>query len=533
MTDIASGELPAEADVVVVGSGGAGLTAALAAAAGGAEVAVLEASERWGGTTALSGAQVWVPVNHRMAAGGWTDSAEDALTYIRDQAPGRDHALIEAFVAAAPAMARFVEDHSPLELAPCRIPDSFAERPGGRDGGRHLEPRPVAVGDLGPADALVWPASYPMVLTNEEIADLDLIGGGQLPMDLIARRSEAGEVCMGQGLVVGLLRGCRDAGVALVRGCRVERLELDAGGVTGVEARCGGAVHRVGARRGVVLAGGGFEWDPGLVARFQGATVARSVSPPVNRGDSLRLAASAGAELARTGESWFWPVASVDGETWPDGSPRPRLMMAERTRPHAIWVNAAGRRFVDEASHNCALALTEVDPATNRPRNQPAWAVGDAQFRARYPLTDGYTEAATLAELASLCGIDAAGLETTVERFNAMARAGLDDDFGRGGTLYDRHMGDPSATHPNLGTVEEPPFFALPVHLGTVGSKGGPRTDAQARVLSWSREPIPGLYAAGNAMAAPIGPGTIAPGLTLGLALTFGWIAGSTAAAAT
>jgi succinate dehydrogenase/fumarate reductase flavoprotein subunit len=531
VADILSAALPTGTDVVIVGSGGAGLSAALAAAVAGAEVAVLEASPRWGGTTALSGAQVWVPGNHRMADVDESDSEADALAYCLGQSAGRDRSLVEAFVGAAPSMARFVEDHSPLTFAACRIPDSFAEGPGGRAAGRHLEPEPVAAGDLAPVEDLVWPAPFPMVLTNEEITGFDLMGGGGFPTELVAERTGAGEVCMGQGLVVGLLQGCRDAGVIFVRDCRVERLAGGPEGVTGVDARHDGTVRRVAARRGVVLAAGGFEWDADLVARLQGGAVARSVSPPVNRGDSLRLAAAAGAEPARTDESWYWPVASVDGEAWPDGSPRPRLMMAERTRPHVIWVNAAGRRFVNESSHNCALALTEVDPATNRPRNRPAWAVGDAQFRARYPVTPGFVEAGSLDDLAAACGIDAAGLAATVERFNAQVRAGHDDDFGRGDTAYDRANGDRSTPHANLGTVEEPPFFALPVHLGTVGSKGGPRTDDRARVLAWSGDPIPGLHAAGNAMAAVIGPGTIAPGLTLGLALTWGWIAGTTASA--
>jgi succinate dehydrogenase/fumarate reductase flavoprotein subunit len=344
---------------------------------------------------------------------------------------------------------------------------------------------------------------------------------------------------MGLGLVAGLLRGCRGAGVTLVRGCRVTRLVRDGAGVTGVEARTGNDTIRIAARRGVVLANGGFEWDEGLVARLQGSPPTLPVSPPVNRGDALRLAAAAGAELAHVSESWFWPVLSVPGETWADGSPRPRIMLVERGRPHVIWVNQAGRRFVNESSHNCALALAEVDPGTHGPRNWPAWAVGDAQFRARYPIAgapagepapEWLVEADTLGELAGRTGIDGRGLEDTVDGFNRMARAGTDDNFGRGWSRYDRGIGDPSAPHPNLGTIERPPFFALRVDRGTVGTKGGPRTDAGARVVGWDGAPIPGLFAAGNAAAAVIGPGTIAPGLTLGLALTWGWIAGTSAA---
>ena len=542
MSEVDPAHLPDEVDVVVAGSGGAGLSAALAAGVAGAEVLVLEASPRWGGTTALSGSQLWVPGNHRMADLGVDDSVEDALAYCHGRSPGREPALVEAFVRGAPAMARFVEEHSPLTFTACHIPDSFAESPGGRDRGRHIEPLPVALGDLGRPEDLVWPSAFPMVLTNEEITEHDLAGGGAFPTELVGKRMAAGEVCMGQGLIVGLLHGCHAAGVTLARGCRVERLDRGPDRIAALECRAGEATHRIGVRRGVVLASGGFEWDAELVARLQGEPVARSVSPPVNRGDSLRLAGEVGAELARTQESWFWPVVSVPGEAWADGSPRPRLALAERGRPHVIWVNGAGRRFVNESSHNCALALTALDPAGNRPGNVPAWAVGDAQFRSHYPVAtvppggpapEWLTEAGTLDELAERCGIDAPALSATVERFNAQARAGRDEDFGRGDSAYDRNLGDRNAPHPNLGTIEQPPFFALPVHLGTVGSKGGPRTGADAGVLDWSGRPIPGLYAAGNAMAAVIGPGTIAPGLTLGLALTWGWIAGTSAAART
>jgi 3-oxosteroid 1-dehydrogenase len=215
-------------------------------------------------------------------------------------------------------------------------------------------------------------------------------------------------------------------------------------------------------------------------------------------------------------------------------------VIAERMLPHVIWVNRAGRRFVDESGHNCALALGEIDPATGSTRNQPAWAIADADYRERYPLAGAapgeplphrVRTADTLAELAAGTGIDAAGLADTVAAFNAGAVEGRDPQFHRGETPYDRAGGDPTAAHPNLGPIERGPFHAVPIGAGLVGTKGGPGTDASARVLDWDGQPVPGLLAAGNAMAAVIGPGTVSPGATIGSALTWGWIAGCTAAA--
>ena len=533
-----------EYDVVVAGSGAAGLTAALAAARGGARVLVLEAGERWGGTSGISAGAVWVPGNHRATADDVPDSVDDALAYCSRHAPGRDPALVESFVGAAPRMARFVEEHTPIAFTSMRYPDTFAETPGGRAAGRHIEVAPLVVGEIGPWHELVWPLPYPSVLTNDEVFGNGVHGGGDLPYALLQQRMEADEVTMGLGLVVGLLHGCRAAGVDLVKEARVvELVGGGAGPVTGVVAVVGGERREIVAARGVVLANGGYEADPGLAARQLGFPAPRPLAPPVNRGDAVRLAAGAGAELAHLGESWCWPAVRVPGETW-ESAPdieRPHMVVGERTMPHVLWVNATGRRFVNEAAHNCALALAETDPATHQPRNWPAWAVGDAQFRARYsvvgtapgkPLPDWIVTADTLAELGERLGIDGKALEETAARFNTGVRAGADPEFGRGDSVYDRYTGDPRAPHPTLGTVEEPPFFAVPLDRGTIATKGGARTDGQARVLRWDGGPVGGLFAAGTAAAALFGPGAIANGMHLSFAMTWGWLAGTTAAKA-
>lgn len=529
-------------DVVVIGSGGAGLTAALAAAVQGAHVLVVESAARFGGSTSVSGGQVWVPGNHRAAElGGEVDTTEDARRYCVHHSPGRDPALIEAFLAAAPVMARGVEEHTPIRFTPMRSPDSFAEGPGGRQAGRNLEVAPLATEQFSPWQDWTWSPPYPAVLTNDEVTEHKLISGGMPPMDVIEQRIQASQVTLGVGLIVGLLRGCHSAKVEMIRNCRVVELERAGGAVSGVVIEHHGTTRRVAASHGVVLATGGFEHDKQLAGQLLDLPDPHPGSPPVSNGDGLRLAARAGATFGHLSESWCWPV-KPSTSTWddPDTTPRSEIIIAERALPHVIWVNAAGRRFVNEASHNCALSFTETDPATNRPRNLPAHAIGDAQYRRRYalagaapndPLPDWVRQADTLADLAAVIDVDAAGLASTVAAFNEAVNAGCDAEFGRGGGAYDRYLGDADAAHPNLGTIEEPPFFAMPVLPGLVGTKGGPPTDTHGRVLDWDGQPISGLLAAGNAADSVIGPGILSSGMTLGLALTGGWLAGTTAAA--
>lgn len=524
-----------EYDLVVAGSGAAGLTAALAAAEAGLRVAVFEAADRWGGTSGISAGAVWIPGNH---LGRQPD--EDAAEYCLRHAHGRAPELVDSYLAAAPEMARFVERHSPIRWTSMQYPDTFAETAGGRAHGRHLEAAPLRVGEWGPWNELVWPMPYPPVLTNDEVFGGGIHGGGTLPYALLQQRMEADEVTMGLALIVGLLEGGRAAGVDFVRGARVEELSLgEFGRVEGVVVRAAAERHAVTAMHGVVLANGGYETDPGLTGRLLGAPPPRPLAPPVNRGDAVRLAARAGAELAHLGESWCWPATQVPGEVWENtGDERPQMIVAERSMPHVLWVNRAGRRFVNEAAHNCALALAEIDPNTHQPRNSPAWAIGDAQFRRRYSVAgvapgkeapEWLATGDSLAELAEAIGVPAAALTASVERFNEGVRAGRDEDFGRGESVYDRYTGDPTADHPTLGTVSEPPFFALPIFRGTIATKGGVRTDGRARALRWDGTPIPGLYAAGTAAAAVFGPGAVANGMHLGFAMTWGWLAGTTA----
>jgi len=516
-------------DVVVVGSGGAGLIAALVAARAGKRVLVVERSSAVGGSTAASGGYVWAPNHHLLTEARIRDSRDDALAYCRATTAGGP--LIETFVDTIPEVARWVEEHTPIRWKAMDYPDSFAELPCGRTRGRHLEVRPLDTSILGDWKSRIRSGPFPPFFTADEVFAHRLpLTPAEIPLDILSARSAAGQWCGGGGLVAGLLAGCLDAGVAVRLDARVHRLSMRDSRVAGILL----GHDELEARYGVVLACGGFEWDEQLKADLLLSPLTHPASPPIFDGDGLRMAAAAGARLAHLGETWSWPTLPPAFGS-PDARAMSPLCVTERMAPHAIWVNRRGRRFTNESAHNCALAFAEIDSATGRWANVPAWVVVDAQYRARYmfgglPPGAGDPPAAvtttTLTELAASCDIDAAELADTVCRFNEDVMSGVDREYGRGTTAYEHYMGDSRSAHPNLGTLRESPFSALPLQPGAVGTKGGPVTDGWGRVLDHENEPILGLYAAGNTAARILGPGINAGGATIASALVLGYRAG-------
>jgi 3-oxosteroid 1-dehydrogenase len=534
-----------EADVVVLGTGGAGLTAALAAAAGGAEVAVYEKAATVGGTTAVSGGVVWVPAHHRSPDLDLT--VEDAMAYLAAQSFGAmDTDLVETLVRSGPAMIDFVEAHSEVRLEIATgFPDYKPELPGGKPGGgRSLGPAPYDLNRLPNWRDRI--TSFPPDFSN---VGIDAETRARLHADVLA--DDSGDVVVaGTALIAGLLRGLLDAGVVPRTGARAVELIASpvdpVGAIIGVRIVVDGMTLNIRAHRGVVLANGGFEWDPTLVNTFLRGPMHGPVSPPNNTGDALRMAMAHGADLGNMGEAWWVPVVRIPGDTI-DGEQRSRSVRLERTRPRSIIVNRAGRRFVNEACdyNSMAGAFHYLDPR-NGYVNDPAWIVFDDQHLKRYgflgvepgePVPDWFCTSRDLDELETKTGIDAAGLAHTLAAWNRDVSDSSSDpqdpDFGRGASAYDGYWGDPQAATTagkTLGPLDTPPYYAVPVAVGAMGTKGGPRTDRDGRVLHVTGAVIPGLYAAGNAMAGVTGRAYGGAGGTLGPAMVFGFRAGHHAA---
>ncbi len=524
-----------EVDVVVLGSGGAGLTAALAATAAGASVTVFEKAPTVGGTTAVSGGIVWIPAHNRSSASELTTEA--ALQYLQAQSYGSmDDELVETFVRTGPAMLDFVEEHSSLRFEVATgFPDYRPELPGGQPaGGRSLAAGPFDLNELGEWGSRI--TSFPADWSNVGI-------DAETRARLHTQVDEDSDLCVaGTALIAGLLKGLLDAGVTIRTNARATELIADGGEITGVRITVDGQNTTVRARRGVVLGVGGFEWDPGLVQAFLRGPMHGPVSPPNNTGDGLRMAMAHGADLANMGEAWWVPIVQIPGDTI-EGKQRSRSVRLERTRPRSIIVNQAGHRFVNEACdyNSMAGAFHYLDPRGGYV-NDRAWMVFDSVHLQRFgflgiaagePVPDWFCESADLAQLGAKTGIDARGLTRTIEAWNRHVAAGSDPDFGRGSSAYDGYWGDDTATTPagkTLGPIDTAPYYAVPVGVGAMGTKGGPRTDSDARVLHVNGEPIPGLFAAGNAMGGPTGRAYGGAGGTIGPAMVFGYRAGHAAA---
>jgi len=536
-------------DVLIAGSGAAGLVAALAADSHGLSSLLVEKSDKIGGTSAYSGGGVWIPNNVVTQADGLKDSFEEALTYmediIGDAGPASSKERKLAFLEEGPKMISFLVDLGFKWRRATGYSDYYPDRPGGKAEGRGIEPQVFDVKLLGEWRqhlrlSLLPPlpmytneaASFAlMVKTGKGLRTALRVGGRLVGRRLIGQRP----MTNGHSLVAQLLLLNLQRNLPVWRSSPLVELIVEDGEVVGGVIEHEGRLLRVRATRGVVLTAGGFARNAEMRAKYHPAPASAdwTSAPPDDNGDAIRAGIGIGAATALMDDAWWGPTL-VDPATG-----HASFILWERSFPHAIIVDEAGERFMNESESYVDAGHQQYE------RNEivkaiPAWLIVDSDHRRRYPmatlppgltprsaLKSGFiTKAGSLEELAQKIGVDPTGLGSTVERFNEMAISGIDEDFGRGRTAYDNWYGDPSNTpNPNLGTIAKAPFYALQIWPGDLGTKGGLLTDELARVLDEAGEPIRGLYAAGNTSASVMGRTYAGPGATIGPAITFAYIA--------
>ena len=573
-------------DVVVIGAGGAGMSAALFAAIDGARVLLVERTEYLGGTTALSAATSWVPLSKPGLAVDPSDSYEKALDFL-DRAVGAraPRALRKAFLANGHEAVAKLEDNSHVQYQVRQLhPDYMTELPGSVLRGRAIEPKPFDGRLLGKALKLIRPPIPEFTVLGGMMVDRDDIGhllnvgksfkSFGYAMRIILRHQmdrllhgRGTRLVMGNALIGRLLLSLRERKVTIVNRCNVTALQTQpatekGASVTGVVIEQDGVRRQVAVRGGIILASGGFnrhpkrrgEWLPGVSPDWCPAA-------PGHTGSAQDLAIAIGASYGATElasdpaedgkvlSHAFWAPVSIRKRA--DGSVAafPHFVM-DRGKPGMITVNQRGERFVNESTsyHLFGLAMQAAD---RHAPSIPAWLVCDAEALARYGLgmirpgakegasiapflADGYlTRGQTVAELAAKMGADPAVLTATIERFNAAAERGVDAEFQRGSTDYQRANGDAtrSAKNPCLGALRTGPYYAIRLYPGDIGAATGLRTDAAARVLDQRGEPIAGMYACGNDMHSIMGGTYPAPGITIGPGLTFAYLAAQDAVA--
>jgi succinate dehydrogenase/fumarate reductase flavoprotein subunit len=501
-------------DVVVVGSGGAGLTAALTTAAHGLDVVVLERDATFGGTTATSSGIVWVPANDAMAEHGIKDTEAEAYTYLAACAGDRlDEAGAASFIHHAADMARFLHNRH-VVLNATGLADYFPDLPGAK-ARRSMIAAPIPAADIPELDSAIHLAPYDLGYCG--LRDGSWVGGS--------------------ALIAALLVACRRAGVCCRPATRVSELkQRDDGTVAGVSGVGPEGPFTLRAMRGVVLACGGFERDPELMEKYHGDRVEAAWSAPYNDGDGFRMAVAAGASVSNMDQVWWYCLLRVT-DAVADGQPVFRDGSPARNLPGSIVVDANGRRFANESQSYHDLGRTMGERA-----KRPLWLICDAEFVDRYgakafgtttPGPPWFVSAPSADQLAAAIAVDPAALRATVARWNEAVARGADDEFGRGASAFDQNWGDPELEGPAkaIGPIATGPYWATRMYAATSGTNGGPRTDPDGRVVDEAGHPIRGLYAAGNTTASIFGAANPAGGATLGPMLTQAWRAGLALAA--
>lgn len=552
-------------DLLVIGSGAAGMSAALRAKSLGAEVLVIEASDKYGGSTAMSGGVCWIGNNPKIDASGIPDDDDSVLAYLRAITKGEvpDRRLAE-YIRGAQRMMLWMEANTHARFDPLvKYTDYYPEAEGGRPGGRSMESRPFDGALLGEElKNLRRPHPQSQIMGRFGItaaqAQVMLAGGFMTKLMMAwlflkyflraAKRRRFGRdtfLACGNALIGRLRRSMLDRDIPLWLEAPAERLLVEDGRVVGARVSRGGATADVRARWGVLLAAGGFSRNLEMRQQHQREPITTEwhAGNPHDLGAGIRMGLDVGGRVELMKEAWWTPVTLVPKSefAW--------VLVVEKNCPGGIFVNQRGERFCNEAAPYIDVVIDMYADQEKTGATVPCWLVFDADFRRKYPVgpvAPGYAmpdsavprryrddfliRAATLDELAQKIAVPADALRATVERHNGFARTGVDEDFGRGNSASDRYYGDHRVTpNPNLAPIDNAPFYAIAVYPGDLGTKGGLVTDDAGRVLGAEDRPIPGLYAAGNNHASVMGRTYPGAGGTISPALTYGFLAAEAA----
>ncbi|KHK89797.1 FAD-dependent oxidoreductase [Novosphingobium malaysiense] len=554
--------LPEECDVLVVGSGGGGLLSAVRAHDNGLKVAVVEKSDRYGGTTAVAGGGIWIPNNDAIKD---VDSPELALTYLKAITDGQvpEHKL-KAYIESAPKLVEYLMATLGIHYYhTAHYPDYRLELPGALPIGRHMLPSPRDGRKLG--DELFHlrePQPYYRVLrkVHIDLADMGALiqrpkGWKRQVFQLLSRyaldvpwrfkSSRDRRLTFGNALMAGLRQNMLERGIPLFLSTPLDELVREDGAVTAAYVTYKGSRRRVAVRKGVILASGGFEKSQELRNREMGHTqVEWSITPAPNTGDGLNAAEKIGAATEFLDKAWWCPSIRLPGPVMSSVDLRVGLF-SDRALPHTVCVNRNGDRFANEALNYNDFGWAMLADNEKTGANLPCWIVFDAQARAKYPIGSIWPSAVkpdrfipqdwwdnilyradTVRGLAEKIEVEPAKLEAVVQRMNHYASTGIDEEFSRGESAYDRYFGDQRIMpNPNLGPIEKAPFYAMRLDLGDTGTKGGPKVDEYANVLQADGTPIKGLYAVGNVAGSVMAGAYPGPGSTIGPAMVFGMVA--------
>ena len=552
-------------DVLVVGTGAGAMTAALRAHDQGGNTLLIEKSDRYGGSSAMSSCLLWIPNNHLMADAGVPDTPEEAWSYLQGTTGGEiSEDRLRAFLKVGPEMLEYLADKTHAEFVSLpEYSDYYPRIEGGKPGGRSVEPTHFDCRQLGD-DFLNLRNQNPqmqimgrlgMTAAEARMTMTGQPGGMWLFVKLWLKylfdirwrfRSPRDRNPSGGNALIGMLRlSLMDRDIPLWLNTPARELIVEAGRVTGVVAERNGQKIRIGARRGVILGAGGFEGNQAMREKYLPKPTRKewTCGNPHNTGDVIEMGMKIGAGVDLMDDAWWGPVTVVPGEDLA------RFIVIEKSLPRSILVNKAGSRFANEAAPYIDIVNAMYEKDSPASPCVPAYFIFDAIYRKNYicgPLLPGSAQpdwmakklfqqgylkkANTLEDLAAQLGVDAEGLKESVARNNEYAGTGVDLEFHRGETIYDRYYGDSKVgPNPCIGPIDTPPFYAIEAFPGELGTKGGLAVDARAHVLTEAGEVIPGLYAIGNCAASVMGRSYPGAGGTIGPATTFGYIAASDA----